>query len=88
MPLQFSYTISRETQVPLYFSDMIKDENNPVAGCCKNELWADCVAGTLRGNELVQSMEGDGFVNVRLLGTNHYKTSPSTPGATFTATKV
>lgn len=72
----------------LYFSDMIKDENNPGAVCCENESWADCVAGTLRGDELVRLMEGAGFVNVQLLATNHYRTSPSTIGATFTAMKV
>jgi len=72
----------------LYFSDMIKDEDNPEAACCKSESWADCVAGTLRGDELVRLMEGAGFVNVQLLGTNHYRTSPSTTGAVFAATRV
>ena len=71
----------------LYFSDMIKNENNPEAGCCTKESWADCVAGTLRADELVQLMKEAGFVNARLLTTNHYKTSPSTTGATFTAMK-
>ena len=71
----------------LYFSDMIKDENNPEAGCCTKESWADCVAGTLRADELVQLMGEAGFVNAQLITTNHYKTSPSTTGATFTAMK-
>ena len=66
----------------LYFSDMIKDESNPEETCCRKESWADCVAGTLQSDELIQLLEKTGFVDVKLLSTNHYKTSASTVGAT------
>jgi len=67
---------------------MIKDENNLVESYCKTESWADCVAGTLPSNKLIQIIAKTGFVDIRLLRTNHYKTSPSTIGATFRATKI
>ena len=72
----------------LYFSDMIKDESNLDESCCNEESWADCVAGTLRSDEIVQLLEKAGFVDVSLLNTNHYKTSASTVGATFSARKA
>lgn len=72
----------------LYFSDMIKDESNFDEGCCNEESWADCVAGTLRSGEMIQLLEKAGFVDVSLLNTNHYKTSASTVGATFSARKA
>jgi len=71
----------------LFLSDMIKDENHIASSCCQNESWADCVAGTLNAEELIQLMESAGFIEVQLLATNHYKTSQSTIGATFLATK-
>ena len=71
----------------LYFSDMIKDESNLEEICCKKESWADCVAGTLKSDELTQFLEQVGFVDVKMLCTNHYKTSASTVGATFSAKK-
>jgi len=71
----------------LYFSDMIKDENNSEESCCSNESWADCVAGTLKSNELIKLLVDTGFDEVALLATNHYKTSESTIGATFSAKK-
>lgn len=71
----------------LYFCDMIKDENNLDESCCNNTSWADCVAGTLKSSELIQMLEDAGFNEVRLLSTNHYKTSASTIGATFCAQK-
>jgi arsenite methyltransferase len=71
----------------LYFSDMIKDENNLDEVCCSKESWADCVAGTLRSDELIKLLEKAGFTNAKMLNTNHYKTSSSTVGATFSARK-
>ncbi|MCK4706535.1 MAG: methyltransferase domain-containing protein [Gammaproteobacteria bacterium] len=71
-----------------YFSDMIRDDNNMEPGSCSTESWADCVAGTLKSDELIQLMEEAGFVNVQLSSTNHYKTSASTVGATFIAMKT
>jgi len=72
----------------VYFSDMIKDENNREECCSNKESWADCVAGTLTGSELLQMLIAAGFSEVKLLSTNHYKTSTSTIGATFTAKKA
>jgi len=72
----------------LYFSDMIKDESNLDESCCNKESWADCVAGTLRSGEIIQLLGKADFVDVSLLSTNHYKTSASTVGATFSARKA
>ena len=72
----------------LCFSDMIKDDNNAEEKCCSNESWADCVAGTLKSHDLLQLLEKAGFVEVKMLGTNHYKTSSSTVGSTFYAKKI
>jgi len=72
----------------LYFSDMIKDESNLDDSWCNKESWADCVAGTLRSGEIIHLLEKAGFVDVSLLNTNHYKTSASTVGATFSARKA
>ena len=71
----------------LYFSDMIKDENNLDEVCCSKDSWADCIAGTLRSDELIQLLEKAGFTDAKILNTNHYKTSSSTVGATFSARK-
>ncbi len=72
----------------LFFSDMIKDETNPEASCCAKESWANCVAGTLKSDELIQLLTNAGFVDTRITDTNHYKTSASTIGATFSARKI
>jgi ubiquinone/menaquinone biosynthesis C-methylase UbiE len=72
----------------LCFSDMIKDDSIAEEKCCNNESWANCVAGTLKSNDLLQRLEKAGFVDVKLLGTNHYKTSSSTVGASFYAKKI
>jgi arsenite methyltransferase len=72
----------------LYFSDMIKDENYMQECCCSsNDSWADCIAGTLKSDELIKILLNSGFKDVELLGTNHYKTSASTIGACFSAKK-
>ena len=71
----------------IYFSDMIKDEGNQTESCCNKESWADCVAGTLQSDELIQILTEAGFKEAQLLSTNHYKTSATTIGATFSAKK-
>ena len=70
-----------------YFADMIKDENNSKPSSCSGESWADCVAGTLRSDELIQLMKAAGFSDVEQVSLTHYKTSESTIGATFKAFK-
>ena len=72
----------------VYFSDMIKDETNNEESCCDKESWGDCVAGTLKSDALIQLLIDTGFNEVRMLNTNHYKTSASTVGATFSAKKT
>lgn len=71
----------------LSISDMIKEDNVPGDSCFNEESWADCVAGTLRSAELIQMLKDAGFSDVFMLSTNHYKTSASTIGATFSAKK-
>lgn len=81
----------------LYFADMIKDESYKpdskptVCGAettsCSTESWADCVGGTLHSDELLQLMQSAGFVNVEHVSTTHYRTSDSTIGATFRASR-
>ena len=71
----------------LYFADMIKHENHSAGPCCGEESWADCVAGTVNSDELIQIIETAGFVDVKQAALTHYKTSDSTIGATFSARK-
>lgn len=71
----------------LCFSDMIKVDDNSEPECCEKESWANCVAGTLTSDKLIQLIKEAGFIDVLLFSTNHYKTSPLTIGATFIATK-
>lgn len=78
-----------KTNGHFYFSDMIKDEKNSEGSCCSsNESWADCVAGTLKSSELIKMLTDAGFKEAQILSTNHYKTSASTIGATFSAEKI
>jgi hypothetical protein len=72
----------------LTFSDMIMDEKHSEKSCGGGESWADCVAGTIKSNELIQMPEETGFNEIKLLSKNHYKMSASTIGATFSAKKV
>ncbi|MDH5766380.1 MAG: class I SAM-dependent methyltransferase, partial [Gammaproteobacteria bacterium] len=71
----------------LSFADMIKLEGDSEASCCSTESWADCVAGTLLIDEIIQMITNAGFSDTKLLNTNHYKTSATTVGATFVARK-
>ena len=72
----------------LTFADMIKDEDHLENRACTKESWADCVAGTLKSNQIIQMLKEAGFNEAKLLSTNHYKTSESTIGATFIAKKM
>jgi len=72
----------------LCFSDMIKDENYTQERCSNsNASWADCVAGTLKSDEIIKMLLNSGFKDVELLSTNLYKTSAKTIGACFSAKK-
>ncbi len=82
----------------LFFADMIdisvEEENccsiEKNASCCTadEEDWANCVAGTLRQDELIEIIENSGFRDVECTGLTHYTTSETTQGATFKATKI
>jgi len=80
----------------IYFADMIDisvEEGACCAieksSCCDNENeddWANCVAGTLRQDELMEIIEEAGFKDVACTGLTQYTTSETTQGATFSAT--
>jgi len=80
----------------IYFADMI-DISNP--SCCSiektsycasddEEDWANCVAGTMRKDELISLIASSGFQEVTCTGETHYTTADTTRGATFKATKI
>lgn len=81
----------------IQFADMI-DSSIDEGACCsvedssccntQEEDWANCVAGTLRESELIEIMQNAGFKDVKCFGHNHYSTSATTKGATFSATKI
>jgi len=82
----------------IYFADMIDisaDEGSSClvesSSCCENsqeEDWANCVAGTLRKDKLIDLIENAGFKDVECSALTHYTTSQTTQGATFRATKI
>lgn len=81
----------------IYFADMIdiSDTNESCSlessSTCSNvneDDWANCIAGTLRENELIDIIRKSGFRDVECTGLTHYKTSDTTCGATFKATKI
>ncbi|MDM5264404.1 methyltransferase domain-containing protein [Sulfurovum sp. XTW-4] len=80
----------------IYFADMI-DISEPScctieqSSCCASsgeEDWANCVAGTLHENELIELIQKAGFKEVECTGYTHYTTAETTKGATFSATKI
>lgn len=80
----------------LMFADMI-DISEPTQTCCsvqmaegcstEQEDWANCVAGTLRKEALIELMKKAGFGEIESPGLTHYKTADTTQGATFRAKK-
>jgi ubiquinone/menaquinone biosynthesis C-methylase UbiE len=88
----------------LYFADMIDISIDDGAccsveksACCASENntdkdeeedWANCVAGTLRQDELIDIIEKAGFSDVACTGLTHYTTAETTQGATFQARKI
>ncbi|PHQ65605.1 MAG: methyltransferase type 11 [Sulfurimonas sp.] len=79
----------------IYFADMIDisdndDSCNDENSCCASESqdWANCVAGTLQKEKLIEIISKAGFRDVECTGLTHYKTSETTSGATFKATKI
>lgn len=76
----------------LMFADMIDVSAEDAVACCAAAAeegdWANCVAGTLREGKLIDIMSQAGFDNIECTGLTHYKTSDTTYGATFRATKT
>ena len=70
----------------LVFADMIKTDSTNDS-CCATDSWADCVAGTLTSEKLLDIIKSAGLVNAELISLTHYKTSAATTGAVFRATK-
>jgi len=81
----------------LMFADMI-DISQKGDSCCNtqtssctaedHEDWANCVAGTLRKEELINLMQRAGFGEITFGGLTHYKTAETTQGAIFSAKKI
>ena len=82
----------------IYFADMI-DVSEANGECCSVEQssccntgddgdWANCVAGTMREDELIELIQKAGFKDVACNGHTHYTTAEATRGATFSATKI
>jgi ubiquinone/menaquinone biosynthesis C-methylase UbiE len=73
----------------LSFADMIDTAQEE--RCCSTQAtqddWANCVAGTLKKEKLLEALQQAGFVEAVCHGVNHYQTSDTTFGATFTAKK-
>lgn len=80
----------------LMFADMIDISEQDACSsaettsCCSSdeEDWANCVAGTLHKDELIDKLEKAGFSDVACVDINHYSTSQTTRGATFKAQKI
>jgi SAM-dependent methyltransferase len=61
------------------------------SSCCASsgeDDWANCVAGTMREDELIELIQNAGFKDVKSTGLTHYTTAKTTQGATFQATKI
>ncbi|QOP41841.1 methyltransferase domain-containing protein [Sulfurimonas marina] len=80
----------------LMFADMIDITKSSseccseqATACCSSEQedWANCVAGTLRKDELINIMKQAGFENIEFKGLTHYTTAETTQGALFRAIK-
>lgn len=81
----------------IYFADMI-DISVDDGACCtvgdsssceiEQDEWANCVAGTLREEELLNIVKEAGFKDVECDALTHYTTAKTTQGATFRATKI
>ncbi|HFS85433.1 MAG TPA: methyltransferase domain-containing protein, partial [Epsilonproteobacteria bacterium] len=80
----------------IYFADMIEISepncgNIDQGSCCAadgEEDWANCVAGTMREEELIALIQDAGFKDVACTGHTHYTTAKTTRGATFKAEKI
>ena len=72
----------------LQFADMVKDKNYKSSDCGSGVSWADCVAGTVLPDCLVQMIKDAGFQQVEQVSFTDYRTAPATIGATFRAVKL
>ena len=81
----------------LYFADIIDisiDEDSvstlEQGSCCDSgeDNWANCVAGALKKEALIEIIKESGFIEVQYTGLSSYTTSATTRGATFKAQKA
>jgi ubiquinone/menaquinone biosynthesis C-methylase UbiE len=80
----------------IFFADMIdisevSSSSTKQSSRCSSsskEDWANCVAGTMREDELIELIKKAGFKDVECTGHTHYTTAKTTKGATFKATKI
>ncbi len=76
----------------LYFADIIDTAKaKDASSCCATTSgtdWANCVAGTLSQQKLMQIMAEAGFDEIECTKMTGYKTSATTQGATFRARKI
>lgn len=84
----------------LMIADMIDISEPDADSCCEvqesssccntdsEEDWANCVAGTMRKDELIDVISKAGFSDVECTGLTHYTTADTTRGATFRANKI
>ena len=68
-----------------WFADMVRESATaPAQG---GGSWADCVAGTVAPERIVEMLAAAGFRDAELVAFTGYKTAPTTTGATFRARK-
>jgi len=80
----------------IFFADMIDISKSTCysveqSSCCVSdgeEDWANCVAGAMKEDELIELIQKSGFTDVLCTGHTHYTTAETTKGATFSATKI
>jgi arsenite methyltransferase len=74
----------------LYIADMVRDNTSEHAQCGSENAgsWANCVAGTLSSDSVVEILQQAGFADIQLVGTTGYRTSPETIGALFRARRA
>jgi arsenite methyltransferase len=75
----------------LHIADVVRNNTSEHAQCGSANIpgsWANCVAGTLGPESVVEMLQQAGFADVQLVGMTGYRTSPETVGALFRARKA
>lgn len=71
----------------LQFADMVRDCTAEEGGNDGGESWADCVAGTLSPERLLDLLQKAGFESAEVVSFTGYRTAPTTIGALIRARK-